>query len=138
MIPPFQKNTLALRESTTMTSRRPYLAALLAACLLLPAVALAQMNPFSRSGFELAEGDSDKIRDAVAELEKETATLGDTASWENADSGNSGTVAYVGDSSYKDLPCRRLQHDIVLKSSGQDYRFIVDRCKMADGSWKGL
>jgi surface antigen len=113
-------------------------AAALAAALLLPGLAAAQMNPFAKSGFELADGDTALIREAVAVLQKEGAAVGDSASWANPESGNAGTVTYVGDSSYKELSCRRLQHDITLKNAGQDYRFIVDRCKMPDGSWKAL
>ena len=121
-----------------MRVQRRFFVAALAAALLLPAVASAQMNPFAKSGFELAEGDTALIREAVEVLQKDDAAIGDQASWENPESGNAGSVTYTGDSTYKELHCRRLQHDIMLKSSGQEYRFIVDRCKMADGSWKGL
>ena len=129
---------LLTKESQAMSIKSKLAAAAMAACFLIPALAAAQVNPFGKSDFELAEGDTALIRGAVEDLQRENAAIGDSISWENLDSGNRGTVTYIGDSSYKEFACRRIQHDIMLKSTARDYRFIVDRCLMADGSWKGI
>ena len=54
------------------------------------------------------------------------------------ESGNYGTVTLTRQHAYKGLPCRRWQHDIRIKTVGDPFRFIVDRCKVPDGSWKIL
>jgi surface antigen len=101
--------------------------------------AQAQLNPFTRSGFELSQEDIDMLKAAAAKLYVgETAAVGTVESWSNEASGNSGTVELIGLFRHQDLPCRRLQHDIRIKGVSDPYRFIFDRCKTADGSWKQL
>ena len=116
----------------------PALAALfLAGAAVLPAQ--AQMNPFTRSGFELSQDDIDMLQAAAEKLYiGETAPVGKAEHWANAATGNSGTVQLIGLFDHKGLPCRRLQHDISIKNVDDPYRFIVDRCKVADGTWKQL
>lgn len=101
--------------------------------------AQAQLNPFTRSGFELSQEDIDMLKAAAAKLyEGETAPVGKAEHWANDQTGNSGIVQLIGLFDHQGLPCRRLQHDITIKNVDDPYRFIVDRCKVADGSWKQL
>ncbi len=112
-------------------------AAILTAVAGLPAQ--AQLNPFTRSGFELSQEDIDLLKAAAAKLyEGETAPVGQAEQWTNGKTGNSGIVQLIGLFDYQGLPCRRLQHDITIKNVSDPYRFIVDRCRTADGSWKQL
>jgi hypothetical protein len=85
----------------------------------------AQINPFKRTAFELTEADV-------------VAAVGEVREWSNTESGNQGTVKLVEIFSHNDLPCRRLQHDIKVAKAADDYRFIVDRCKIPSGEWKIL
>ncbi len=97
------------------------------------------INPFKRSGFELSEKDYDLLKAAAQKLYlAETVEVGAVEAWDNAETGNNGTVTMTRKHAYKGLPCRRLQHDIRIKTTADPYRFIVDRCKTSDGSWKLL
>lgn len=117
---------------------------LLVACLLAALTAggvggAFAANPFARSGFELEAGDIELMTAATQRLYlNEDTPVGTAESWNNPESGNSGSVTLILKHEYKGLPCRRLQHDIQLSTSADPYRFIVDRCKTADGSWKVL
>ncbi len=96
-------------------------------------------NPFLRSEFELADGDLDIIKEAGAKLYNDSSrAVGDTELWRNEASGNYGSIELVLIHAYNEMPCRRLQHDIVLAGINQSYRFIIDRCQTEDGSWKLL
>ena len=36
------------------------------------------------------------------------------------------------------MPCRRIQHDITIDGVADPFRYIIDSCQVADGSWKLL
>jgi surface antigen len=121
-----------------MTLRRT-LSALLFAALMLPAVTAHAVNPFGRSGFELTNGDITLITETTRPFfEDDTVPVGTVKSWSNAKSGNAGTATLVDRFEQKGMPCRRIQHDIKLKKVADPFRFIIDRCRVADGSWKML
>ena len=104
---------------------------------LLTGSAMAQINPFQRSGFSLEPQDVEMLKAAAAQLYVgETAAVGDARQWSNADSGNAGTVKLVRIFDEGDLKCRRLQHDIQAKGSADPVRYIIDRCKVPSGEWK--
>ena len=91
------------------------------------------INPFKRSGFELSESDITLLKAAAEKLYLvEGVEIGAAEAWNNADTGNNGTVTLTRKHAYKGMPCRRLRHDIRVKTSGDPFRFIVDRCKTAD------
>ena len=97
------------------------------------------VNPFSGSSFELPESDLERLEPAAQKLYLvETVEVGAVEAWNNTETGNNGTVTLTRKHAYKGLPCRRLQHDIRIKTAADPYRFIIDRCKTADGSWKLL
>ncbi len=117
------------------------LAALTATITLVAATvpAHAQLNPFRRSDFEVTDTDIRLATAAAAKLyEGERAELGDFEDWSNPESGARGSVMLVGIFTHNDLPCRRLQHDIELTTSGTPFRYVFDRCKLPSGEWKLL
>ena len=121
-----------------MTLRRMLSALLFAALMLTAAPALA-VNPFGRSGFELTNGDVTLITEATRPFfEDDTVAVGTVKSWSNANSGDGGTATLVDRFEQKGMPCRRIQHDIKLKKVADPFRFIIDRCRVADGTWKIL
>ncbi len=99
----------------------------------------AQLNPFRRSDFEVSDTDIRLATAAAAKLyEGERAELGDFEDWSNPETGNKGSVMLVGIFTHNDLPCRRLQHDIEIATSGTPFRYVFDRCKLPSGEWKLL
>ena len=97
------------------------------------------VNPFSESSFESPESDLELLEAAAQKLYLvETVEVGAVEAWNNTETGNNGTITLIRKHAYKGLPCRRLQHDIRVKNAADPYRFIIDRCKTADGSWKLL
>lgn len=97
------------------------------------------INPFARGGFELTESDIALLKGAAKNLYlAEEVEIGTVETWNNPESGNYGTVTLTLKHAYKGLPCRRLQHDIQVKAVEDPFRYIIDRCKVSDGSWKIL
>ena len=120
-----------------MILARIFAAVTVTALLLSPAV--AQVNPFSRDGFSLTNSDIAKLEEATRPFyEDATVPLKTTRAWSNPESGNKGTAKLVERFEYKKLPCRRIQHDIKLAKLADPYHFVIDRCQVADGSWKFL
>ena len=116
-----------------------FFAVILTIFALAAAGAEAQINPFKRTGFELTEADVALLKAAAEKLYLgEEAAVGQVEEWANPESGNQGTVKLVETFTHNDLPCRRLQHDISVAKAADDYRFIVDRCKIPSGEWKIL
>ena len=124
--------------------RESLMAAMILAAVSLTAImpmtaANAQINPFGKSGFELSESDIKSMGAAARPLfENEETTVGAANEWSNEETGNHGTVSLIGKHEYQGLPCRRLQHDIWLEKMQRNYRYIIDRCRTEDGSWKIL
>lgn len=114
--------------------------------LILPALVLAatlaldasaQINPLSRSGFELADSDRPLIREALGKLFSD-GEIGEIESWQNDESGNYGTATLLDRKTYKSMPCQRIQHDIRIATKGDPFRFIIDYCQTPTGEWKIL
>jgi len=107
--------------------------------LLLSAAAAQGINPFGRAGFSLTKTDVATLEAATRPFfEDDTVPLGTARAWSNPDSGNAGTATLVSRFEYKKMPCRRIQHDIKLAKVADPYHFVIDRCQVADGSWKLL
>ncbi len=101
--------------------------------------AMAQNNPFGRAGFELGEGDLTAMSVEVQKLVAlDESGIGQSGEWSNPESGNHGRVKLVGVFEHQELPCRRLQHDIKLKTVSDPYRLFDNRCQLPSGEWKGL
>lgn len=115
------------------------LVVILATGLFLSTAAAQGINPFSKSGFSLSQSDVAKLEEATKPFYDDASVpLGTARAWSNPESGNHGTAVLVERFEYKKLPCRRIQHDIKLKKIADPYRFVIDRCQVADGSWKFL
>ena len=100
--------------------------------------ALAQVNPFGDS-LDLKESDIAMLQAAASALfQNEKAQLGQTESWKNPKTGNSGTVSLLDLFEHKGMPCKRLQHSIKQKGHADLIIYQFARCRAADGSWKLL
>ncbi len=99
---------------------------------------ISPINPFSRSGMaDIEKKDLEMAERAAADIyTSETAAVGDLKSWDNEESGNSGTVQLINMFEYQGLPCRRMHHVIELKTERDPRQFTIDRCKTPDGEWK--
>ena len=96
----------------------------------------AQILPFS-DDFELTSGDLDAIGDAVNPILKDpNAQPGVAATWANEKTGSSGTIDYVKALTIKGLPCKRIQYNIKIKKYEQLHRYVIDYCRVEDGTWK--
>lgn len=96
-------------------------------------------NPFRGSAFQMDPSDWALLDAAARKLYLEDRVeVGAAETWENPETGNSGTVTLIGEHEHEGMPCRRLQHDIALARVRDPYQFMVDRCRTADGEWKIL
>lgn len=112
----------------------------IAVCLLfVVGQAQAQINPFKQSNFDLTEADVEILSAAAAGLYKqEPPPVGKKVRWLNPGSGNGGAIKLVRAFERDGMPCRRLIHVILTRKSEDPHRFQVDRCRVADGTWKLL
>jgi surface antigen len=104
--------------------------------------AIAQINPFGKwAQAGLTKEDSEMSQKAAASLyEKPDVKAGDSASWQNPTSGNSGTVTATRVFKHKDMPCVGLRYAFDLKDSQDKSKkeLQANRCKVASGEWKIL
>ena len=107
-------------------------------CVAFVAIAPADAsNPFRRSDFVLRTSDRQVLGEAARSLYlNEAAVPGDTATWRNPETGTAGTATFLGDTQYRGLPCRRVEHDIAIRGLANRYVYFLDYCRTADGSWK--
>ena len=66
----------------------------------------------------------------------ETNPVGQSLSWSNPDSGNSGTITPIKTvmTTKSDQPCREYQHTVTI--GGKTERAYGRACREADGTWK--
>ena len=110
---------------------------LLWAFLLLAAAALTA-PAFGQLGstIDLRDSDIQMAKAAAAKLYENLDTpVGASESWSNPQTGASGTVTLIARMEQNDMQCRRLQHVIKVKSQGDPYNFMFDRC-LVGGEWK--
>jgi surface antigen len=123
---------------------RSSLRAALMACavVLAPVAALAQYGGFSGlPEVPLTPGDLGELAAAYQPLlDDDSIPLGTRHEWSNAESGNSGSVALEKRFSVTfegaTLPCRTLRYHFIVKGLNDPYNVRLNRCKMADGTWK--
>lgn len=98
--------------------------------------ALAQVNPFGDS-LDLKESDIAMLQTAASALfQNEKAQVGQTESWKNPKTGNSGNVSVLELFEHAGMPCKRLQHSIKQKGHADLIIYQFARCRVGDGSWK--
>jgi surface antigen len=117
----------------------------LAACFLAmtSTQSLAQMYPYSLTDVPLTKLDLQDMAAAYQPLlNDDSLPIGTKREWSNSESGNSGTVQLLKRFDYKyqgtPLPCRELRYHVIFKDRVDPYNFKLNRCKVADGSWKIL
>jgi surface antigen len=100
--------------------------------------AAAQVNPFGDS-LDLKDSDVSMLQAAASTLFRDDqARIGQTESWSNPKTGNSGTVSLLGLFEHAGMPCKRLQHSIKQKGHADLILYQFARCRAADGTWKLL
>lgn len=101
----------------------------------------AQTSMSSLPEVPLTKGDYQDLAAAYQPLlNDDSLAIGTTREWINAQSGNHGTVQLVKrfEAEYQGskLACRRLRYHIEIKDNADPYNLLLNRCKLADGSWK--
>jgi surface antigen len=101
------------------------------------------VSPFGPLGLPLTKEDFSNMSAAVRPLlDDESLPLGTTRAWNNPKSGNSGRMTLIGrfETTYQgsNLPCRKIQYHILIKNVADPYNVEINRCRLADGSWKIL
>jgi len=122
-----------------MRPRSPrYLWAVLAACVLLPAAAEGQVNPFRGSGGRgLSPEDNRLLFESVARLNAaEPIQIGRSETWSNPQTNSSGTSTIVRVFHSNGMACHLVRHHIVVsgRPPGHDYRLTW--CRNPNGEWK--
>ena len=98
----------------------------------------AQVNPFGDS-LDLKDSDIAMLQAAASALfQDDKAAIGQTKSWSNPKTGNSGTVSLLELFEHAGMPCKRLQHSIKQKGRADQIIYQFARCRVGDGSWKLL
>lgn len=98
--------------------------------------AAAQVNPFGRD-IEMSRDDMRRLGEAESRLYvQEPPAVGSTETWSNPKTGRSGTVTLIDSFERNGMPCRKLRHDINPRRHQPSYQFVIDRCRLPDGSWK--
>lgn len=104
------------------------------------APAHAQINPFGTyRGPVMSAGDYKEAGQVVVKLLNEKpATVGNSAAWNNPQSGNSGTFTIDSLFTKDGMPCRTVTaHVNYARASGQYPRgFSLNACQLPDGQWK--
>jgi len=125
--------------------RRVLISTLLAGMLAVAATLswAAGLNPFGPSGMPLTANDyKDLAAAADPLLNDDSLPIGASRNWSNPNSGNSGTITlekrFQYDYQGTQLPCRTLRYHVVIKNYSDPYNIRLNRCRIADGSWKLL
>ena len=96
-------------------------------------------NPLRGSSNDLSDKDFELIEQAAKPLFEDTSLdTGATATWDNAQSGNRGTVTFTHRFTYKGFPCKGLKHVIFFKKRQRTFDFKTRRCQVESGAWKIL
>ena len=79
--------------------------------------------------------DVDRLKADQAITQAHTAPIGDTITWNNAKSGNSGTVTPIRDgTSASGEYCREFQQTVIIGGKAEDGYGIA--CRQPDGTWR--
>ena len=118
-----------------MNARRTVLVVLTVG-LLWTQTAEAQVNPFGDS-LDLKDSDVALLQAAASTLfQDDHARIGQTETWSNPETGNSGTVSLLQLFEHAGMPCRRLRHHIKQRGHADQITYQFARCRTSDGSWK--
>lgn len=103
----------------------------------------AQMSLSSLPEVPLTKEDYQELSAAYQTLLNDNSLpIGTTHEWSNAKSGNHGTVRLMKRFEFEyqgsKLPCRELRYHFQTKDNADPYNVTLNRCRVADGSWKIL
>ena len=119
--------------------------AMLAAVLaLVPALSEASsLGIFGPQGLPLSAEDFSLMDQAEQPLLSDAALpLGSNRSWSNSKTGDGGSVTLLDRFEYMYqgnwLTCRKLAYEFAFSQVSDRYRYVLNRCQVADGSWKLL
>ena len=102
-----------------------------------------EFDPSGPSGIRLTHHDL-KAMTAGAQplLDDDSLPIGATREWNNPQSGDHGTIQLLKRFEYEyqgsKLPCREIRYHIQVTGNADPYNYKLNRCKVADGSWKIL
>ena len=100
------------------------------------ASAVAQINPFGRSG-SVSGDDTKYIEAASSKIYKaDNPQVGAVEKWSNPATGNSGTVSLIQVFEKDGMPCRKLRHNIRVHDQKDPVVYIFSRCRVKSGEWK--
>jgi surface antigen len=107
------------------------------------AESLADFDPWGPLGVALTKQDLQVMSAEVQPLlNDDSLPIGTTREWSNAKSGNRGTIQLLKRFEYEyqgsKLPCREIRYHLRTKGTADKYNYKLNRCKVADGSWKIL
>jgi surface antigen len=126
-------------------TRAAFRTGLLTALLMLaPALSEASIfESFGPQALPLTAEDFKLMDQADGALTTDAALpLDSSRSWRNSTSGHSGTVTLLKRFEYmyqgNRLTCRKLAYEFSFASVADQYRYVLNRCQVADGSWKLL
>ena len=120
-----------------MLSRSPRcLSAALAAFVLLPAAAQAQINPF-RGGPGLAPEDNRLLFESIERLNAaEPAKAGRSEAWSNPQTNTSGTSTILRVFHSRGMVCHLVRNHIVVAGHPQGHDYQLTWCRTPSGEWK--
>ena len=120
-----------------MLSRSPRcLSAALAAFVLLPAAAQAQINPF-RGGPDLAPEDNRLLFESIERLHAaEPAKAGRSEAWSNPQTNTSGTSTILRVFRSGGMACHLVRNHIVVAGQPPDRNYRLTWCRTPSGEWK--
>ena len=120
-----------------MPSRSPrYLSAALAAFVLLPAAAQAQINPF-RGGPGLSPEDNRLLFQSIERLNAaEPTKVGRSEAWSNPQTNTSGTSTILRVFRSHGMACHLVRNHIVVAGQPPDRNYRLTWCRTPSGEWK--
>jgi surface antigen len=112
------------------------LSAALAAFILLPAAAPAQVNPF-RGGPGLSPEDNRLLFDSIARLNAvEPAKAGQSETWSNPQTNTSGTSTILRVFHSQGMACHLVRNHIVVAGQSRSHNYRLTWCRTPSGEWK--
>ena len=116
---------------------RSFFLVVLAAMLLVPGLASAQINPFgSAQGMTLSNDDFATMSHAAERLlARSKLHVGNRESWKNPHTGSTGTIGVQNDFSRKSLVCHTLGYQVAPRGKPASGMAVLDWCKTLQG-WR--
>jgi surface antigen len=107
-------------------------------CILLPAAAPAQINPFRGSRSPgLSQEDNQLLFESVARLNAaEPSQVGSSEAWNNAQTNSSGTSTILRVFHSGGMACHLVRHHVVVAGRQPGHNYRLTWCRTPSGEWK--